>query len=495
MRRGRALLVFGVLAAVVGLVSARASGAGTTTTTETTTGTTTTSTTTTTASPTYARLVPSYLPAACVGAGAAAIYEPGSTVLTLGTPTSGRGPSAYPANASVVAFGSSSGGGSTCQSGQVTLESVSLLGGFVTASSVVATDGRGTVSGLEIGGSAVSLGAGQTAPISFWGQVTLGKTVDRLTAPLVVELLARHAGLPAGTTIAVAFAASAQPVAKPKPTHHAAASAGHNHKAQTGGSQNQAGGASKTRKNHQHLSKPPPDFPTAPFPFALSGGLSPAAQDNSVVSSAMQYLGVPYKWAGASPKTGFDCSGLVTYVFARLGVSLPHYTVAQWHSPDGVWVAPNRLQPGDLVFFIGSDGTRKAPGHVGIYAGDGYIIDAPHTGSFVRIDSLSEPRLANGYVGARRIVSPMFVARRLSRVTKPGASDTAIPPGFTTPTTISFVKPLGMAVASTAVARAPSRGYRIWAGVALAGLLLLLVPGGAFAFRRRRHTPDVPTSG
>jgi cell wall-associated NlpC family hydrolase len=482
MRPGLGLLVFGVLAAVFGLGSARAGGTGTTTTTGTTTGTTTT-----TASPTYARLVPSYLPAACVGAGAAAIDEPGRKVLTLATPASGRGPSAYPANASVVAFESSTGGGSTCQSGQVKLESVSLLGGWVTAGSVEATDGRGTVSGLEIGGSAVSLGAGQTVPVSFWGQVTLGKTVDRLTAPLVVELLAGHDGLPAGTTISVAFAASAQPVAKPTPTNHASASALHSQKTRTSGSQKQGKSAS-TKQKHGQPSKPPPDYPAAPFPFLLSGALAPAAQDNSVVSNAIKYLGIPYKWAGASPKTGFDCSGLVTYVFARLGVSLPHYTVAQWHSPDGVWVAPNRLQPGDLVFFVGSDGTRKAPGHVGIYAGDGYLIDAPHTGSFVRIDSLSEPGLANGYVGARRIVSPLFVARRLSHVTKPGASDTAIPPGFASPTAISFVKPLGIAAATTAVVQAPSRRYWIWAGCALAGLLLLLVPGGAFVFRRRRHT-------
>lgn len=485
MRRGLALLVFGVLAAVFGLGSARAGGTGTTTTTGTTTGTTTT-----TASPTYARLTPSYLPAACVGAGAAAIYEPGRTVLTLGTPASGRGASAYPANASVVAFGSSSGGGSTCQGGQVTLESVSLLGGFVTASSVEATNGKGTVSGLAIGGSAVSLSAGQTVPVSFWGQVTLGKTVDRLTAPLVVELLARHDGLPAGTTIAVAFAASAQPVAKAKPTLHSSASARQSHTTQTGGSQKPANGASKTKKKQGQPSTPPPDYPASPFPFQLNGGLAPGAQDNSVVSSAIKYLGVPYKWAGASPKTGFDCSGLVSYVFARLGVSLPHYTVAQWHSPDGVWVAPNRLQPGDLVFFIGSDGTRKAPGHVGIYAGDGYMIDAPHTGAFVRIDSLSDPRFANEYVGARRIVSPMFIARRLSHVTKPGASDTAIPPGFTSPTVISFVEPLGIVAASSAVVPAPSRRYWIWAGVALCGLLLLLVPGGAFAFRRRRQIAD-----
>ena len=88
------------------------------------------------------------------------------------------------------------------------------------------------------------------------------------------------------------------------------------------------------------------------------------------------------------------------------------------YSPDAVWVSPNRLQPGDLVFFIGSDGTRKAPGHVGIYVGDGYIIDAPHTGAFVRIDSLSDRWFANNYVAAKRIVAPSHPERHLADVSK-----------------------------------------------------------------------------
>jgi len=129
--------------------------------------------------------------------------------------------------------------------------------------------------------------------------------------------------------------------------------------------------------------------------FALSsfGG---AIGDSGVVSIAAQYLGVPYLWAGATP-SGFDCSGLVQYVFAQLGISLPHNTVAQWHSPQAVSVPRNQLQPGDLVFFNGLD-------HVGIYIGNGYLIDAPHTGAAVRIDNLRVGWYAARYDGAKRII-------------------------------------------------------------------------------------------
>ncbi|HZT85133.1 MAG TPA: NlpC/P60 family protein [Gaiellaceae bacterium] len=127
----------------------------------------------------------------------------------------------------------------------------------------------------------------------------------------------------------------------------------------------------------------------------LAAGLVPPGAGGGVASIALQYLGVPYLWGGATP-SGFDCSGLVQYVFAQIGISLPHNTVAQWHSPDAVPVAQDQLQPGDLVFFNKLD-------HVGIYLGNGLLVDAPHTGSYVRIDSLTGWYAAN-YDGARRIV-------------------------------------------------------------------------------------------
>ena len=94
---------------------------------------------------------------------------------------------------------------------------------------------------------------------------------------------------------------------------------------------------------------------------------------------------------------GFDCSGLVQYVYGQLGVSLPHNTVAQWNSANAVSVPRNQLQPGDLVFFDKLD-------HVGIYIGYGDFIDAPHTGAFVRVDSLDDGWYAANYDGAKRVV-------------------------------------------------------------------------------------------
>ena len=240
--------------------------------------------------------------------------------------------------------------------------------------------------------------------------------------------------------------------------------------------------------------RPPPDFPSSPYPFRAGGGLTAAAQADAVVSVAMRYLGVPYKWGGAGPRTGFDCSGLVKYVFAQLGVSLPHYAAAQWYSPDAVWVRPERLQPGDLVFFTGSDGTRKAPGHVGIYVGDGYLIDAPHTGSFVRIDSLDERWFANKYVGATRIDGVSHDIRHLLHVSKPGASATAIRADLPPPIAIDPLgESLGVVALGTPATQPAPRGYWIWAGVAVDVLFLLLVTGGLIV--RRRHRDVMPDTG
>ena len=110
----------------------------------------------------------------------------------------------------------------------------------------------------------------------------------------------------------------------------------------------------------------------------------------------MQYLGVPYVWGGASTRpAGFDCSGLTMYVFAKVGVSLPHYAAAQYQL--GSPVSKDQLQPGDLVFFRGL-------GHMGMYIGGGNMIHAPHTGDVVKISPLSDPYYVANWVGARRVL-------------------------------------------------------------------------------------------
>jgi cell wall-associated NlpC family hydrolase len=130
----------------------------------------------------------------------------------------------------------------------------------------------------------------------------------------------------------------------------------------------------------------------------LLGGVLPPANGigGRAVAIAAQYLGVAYRWGGASPISGFDCSGLTMYVYAQLGIHLSHYTGLQIR--EGTPVPPEALQPGDLVFF--DPGAFGIPGHEGMYIGGGLFIQAPHTGDFVRISSLSQ--YARRYVGAVR---------------------------------------------------------------------------------------------
>jgi cell wall-associated NlpC family hydrolase len=117
----------------------------------------------------------------------------------------------------------------------------------------------------------------------------------------------------------------------------------------------------------------------------------------TAVSIADQYLGIPYRWGGADPVTGFDCSGLTMYVYAQLGIQLPHYAADQWQMLPHV--DASQLEPGDLVFF---EPRANGPGHVGIFAGGDNFIEAPHTGDVVKIASLSHEAAQLGYVGAAR---------------------------------------------------------------------------------------------
>ena len=136
------------------------------------------------------------------------------------------------------------------------------------------------------------------------------------------------------------------------------------------------------------LATPEPSTPAAPTVVPPA----PAAKYGGVVGIAMQYLGIPYVYGGASP-SGFDCSGFIMYVFSQVGVSLPHNAAAQYGY--GTPVDRSQLQPGDLVFFNGL-------GHAGIYVGGGSFIHSPHTGDVVKISSMSG-WYSSTYVGARRL--------------------------------------------------------------------------------------------
>ena len=106
--------------------------------------------------------------------------------------------------------------------------------------------------------------------------------------------------------------------------------------------------------------------------------------------AALTRRGDPYVWAAAGPDA-FDCSGLVVWAFAQEGISLPHYTGDLWNS--GMHVSRADLEPGDLVFFFADIS------HVGIYIGNGLMVDAPSTGQDVQV----QPVFWDAYVGAVRI--------------------------------------------------------------------------------------------
>jgi cell wall-associated NlpC family hydrolase len=122
-----------------------------------------------------------------------------------------------------------------------------------------------------------------------------------------------------------------------------------------------------------------PHLPTPRVPFG-----------HRVVTYARHFLGVRYSWGGTSPSTGFDCSGLVRFVYGHFGIVLPHSSYGDLTL--GRRVSRRWLRPGDLVFFAGAS-------HVGIYVGGGRFIDAPHTGSVVRISTMG----SYGYYAARRV--------------------------------------------------------------------------------------------
>jgi len=108
-----------------------------------------------------------------------------------------------------------------------------------------------------------------------------------------------------------------------------------------------------------------------------------SAAQIALIKETMKYLGIPYVWAGATPSGGFDCSGLVLYVYAKFGVSFPHGATMQAHM--GTPVPFGKMEPADLVFF----GSPSFYHHVGIYIGNGLFIEAPHTGDVVKVSRLA----------------------------------------------------------------------------------------------------------
>lgn len=133
-------------------------------------------------------------------------------------------------------------------------------------------------------------------------------------------------------------------------------------------------------------SSSPPSSGSSPYSNQtgdLSGTIS-ASTGAAAVSEAEAQIGKPYQWGGAGPDT-FDCSGLVMWSYAQVGVHLDHWTGFQWE--EGAHVSVDALQPGDLLFFAYNTSDPNTIHHVGMYIGNGQMVEAPYTGADVRISS------------------------------------------------------------------------------------------------------------
>jgi len=134
----------------------------------------------------------------------------------------------------------------------------------------------------------------------------------------------------------------------------------------------------------------------------------PAAED--VLVRALGLVGTPYRWGGNTPDSGFDCSGLIGYVYREAaGVQLPRST-REMIALDVPGVRPGGLRSGDLVFFATAGGRRVS--HAGIYVGEGRFVHAPSSGGTVRLDSLADGYWRGSYLGARRVLRSVPLASR-----------------------------------------------------------------------------------
>jgi cell wall-associated NlpC family hydrolase len=293
----------------------------------------------------------------------------------------GSGAYAYPTDGSVLRIGSA-----RATAARVELRDVSMFNGRVTVDRLVvparglkgarvdglAVDGTGYVVGPN---ALISLGGGSYI-VALQEAVSPGRTGSGLVA-LRAYVSDPSLGLAPGTQLLVGMARAAHPAAA---TSQASVVLGL--------PQLQAAQASLAGVP-TFLPRRDIQIPDIELPTNTLGG--------QAVSLAYQFLGVPYLWGGSTP-SGFDCSGLTMYVYARLGIKLGHYTGFQYY--EGRRVPRGQLEAGDLVFFHAN--SAGVPQHEGMYIGSGAFIHAPHTGDVVRVSSLFDTRYALAYVGAVR---------------------------------------------------------------------------------------------
>jgi murein DD-endopeptidase MepM/ murein hydrolase activator NlpD len=467
--------------------------------------------------------VPSYLPAGCVGAGDAAIAVPGRRVLALGTPASNLGASSYPAKDPIVRFLSATASGSPCKTAHVKLASVSLFAGVVTARSVSATHGRGSVSGLEIYGSPVRLRAGHPVSVGGWGTVTLDKTVGRITAPLVVQLLAAHHGLPAGTTIAFGFGAARQEVATPK---HKSGSAHPTATTQRG----------SPRKHRRHKHRVPQPLTATPglgyksrhYVFPVDGGASyidTYGANRSDVYDGWHHgddlfapLGTPVVAVarGKLSLVGWNrLGGWRLWLTDRKGNSFYYAHLAGYAR--GI-LKHRQVQAGQVVGFLGrtGDAFTTTPHlhfeiHPSMYDKLGYdgAVDPTrylHLWRVVHVpkSEIPQPARLKAPKGAprqeasvvwRQLLLARHIAPAESDVSDPGAGPSLLHrPFFHLPRydTFGIAPRVGNIEGTAALVSASDRDMPLLVGGPLGGVLVLSAVGAFTFWRRRRTTSPAP---
>ena len=307
--------------------------------------------------------------------------------------------------------------------GSVVLRSVELFGGTLqidvvrasaslTASDGTLVDGSGShVIRVRLDGDPVELVPGKKLWVKGWGYAVVDDPVVRADptsggdtlAGLRLHLTSPHAGLPAGTDIVLGRVHADLDHIPPAPASDPGGSGGsgqtgtvpdrqaklprthHRRHAPTSPRRGAQQGNSGGRRHHHHAPRPPAPVihpPTPPLEAAQGTGARA-----KIVRAALAQVGWPYVWGGESrTEGGFDCSGLVDHAYAGAGYELPGRPTADVLWAMSVPIKPADLRPGDLVFL----GTRAGLAHhVGLYAGGGWVIAAPHQGALVEVERLT----------------------------------------------------------------------------------------------------------
>lgn len=156
-------------------------------------------------------------------------------------------------------------------------------------------------------------------------------------------------------------------------------------------------------------SAPPPQPRVVQRPVIVAPAENPNPAAEDVLFRALGLVGTPYRWGGNTPDSGFDCSGLIGFVYRdAAGIALPRSTrdMIVMRAPS---VGRSQLQSGDLVFFATGGGSQVS--HAGIYVGEGRFVHAPATGGTVKLDSLDKPYWQKAYLDAKRVIQPSNLAR------------------------------------------------------------------------------------